>query len=147
MIPDMQLVIVGSGPEKQRILWLVAQLGLREYIKLVGSEDHRENWMKHFTVFAFCPDDSFASMEPAIEAMAAQRVVIASDIPPLRDIITPSKHGILIPPHNSEMIAQAVINLFNHPDWRETMGGLARKHAQEHFSIETVMQKYENLLV
>ncbi len=145
MLPHIQLVIVGDGPEKQRILWLVAQLGLRENIKLVGSEENRESWMKHFTLFAFCPAHSFVPMQPVLEAMAARKVVIASDIPPLRDIITPSKHGILVPPRNSEMIAQAVINLFNHPDWRETMGGLAAKHVQEYFSTEKVISKYEAL--
>lgn len=145
MLPHIQLVIVGNGPEKQRILWLIAQLGLREHIKLVGSEENREKWIKHFTLFAFCPAHSFVPMQPVLEAMAARKVVIASDIPPLRDIITQSKNGILVPPHNSEMIAQAVINLFNHPDWRETMGGLAAKHMQEYFSIEAVVSKYEQL--
>lgn len=144
ILPDIQLIVVGDGPEKRNLSWLISQLRLKEHIRLVGDH-HREKWMKHFNLFLFTPTHSLVPHAPLLEAMGAGCPVIATDLPTTRDIITPSKQGILVPNANSEMIAQGMINLFNHPDWRETMGGLARKKIQDQFSEEKIVQAFADI--
>ena len=141
ILPDIQLIVVGDGPEKRNLQWLISQLGLKEHIRLVGDHQ-REKWMKHFNLFLFTPTHSLVSHTPLLEAMNAGCPVIATDLPTTRDIIAPSKQGMLVPSMNSEMIAQGMINLFNHPDWRKTMGGLARKKIQDQFSLEKTIQSF-----
>ena len=146
VVPYAQLIIAGEGKEKKKLLWLIEQMGLKESIKIVSQGKQRANWMRHFTLFLFLPQNNFVSLQPLLEAMSAGCPIVASHIEIIRDIIIPSKHGILIEPQNSEMIAQAIINFANHPDWRVTMGELCRRNIIEHHSLEGYLKEFEHIV-
>lgn len=69
----------------------------------------------------------------AVEAMLAQRPVVASDVGGLRDIVAHDRTGILVPPRDPAALADAVDMLLADPDRRTAMGaaGIERARAFE----------------
>jgi phosphatidylinositol alpha-mannosyltransferase len=63
------------------------------------------------------------------EAFAAGIPVVASDIPGYRDIVRPGVDGLLVPPRDPQLLAEALLELAEHPDRRKAMGEAATEAA------------------
>ena len=75
-----------------------------------------------------------------MEAAAASRAVVTTDVPGCRDAIIPNKTGLLVPVNNSQRLADALQWLIEHPSKRVEMGKEGRKFAEKEFGIEKVVQ-------
>jgi len=86
-----------------------------------------------------------------IEAAAASRAVVTTDVPGCRDAIIPNKTGLLVPVKDPQKLADALQWLIEHPQERIAMGIAGRKLAEKEFSIEKIVQNhldiYQDLLV
>ena len=85
-----------------------------------------------------------------IEAAAAGRAIVTTDVPGCRDAIIPNETGILVPSKNIKKLADALERLIQDPKLRITMGKAGRKFAEEEFPIKKIVQKhldiYQDLL-
>ena len=85
-----------------------------------------------------------------IEAAAASRAVVTTDVPGCRDAIIPNKTGLLVPVKNPKKLADALQWLIEHPQKRISMGKAGRKFAEIEFPIKKIVQNhldiYQNLL-
>ena len=77
-----------------------------------------------------------------IEAAAAGRAVVTTNVPGCRDAIIPNKTGLLVPVKNSQKLADALQWMIDNPKERLAMGKAARKFAEKEFSIKKVVQNH-----
>lgn len=78
-----------------------------------------------------------------LEAMSAARAIVGTDSGGMADMLD-SESGWLIPPHNSEKIASALIELLSHPTKRIELGKAARERLLSEYSgsaIATVQEE------
>ena len=75
-----------------------------------------------------------------IEAAAASRAVVTTDVAGCRDAIIPNKTGLLVPLRNADKLADAIQWLIENPDQRIKMGKEGRKFAEKEFSIEKIVE-------
>lgn len=80
-----------------------------------------------------------------IEAAAAGRSVVTSDVPGCRDAIIPNQTGILVPVMNPKKLADALQWLIENPGKRKLMGNAGRKFAEKEFSIEKTIKSHLNI--
>ncbi|MFC2154685.1 glycosyltransferase, partial [Candidatus Altiarchaeota archaeon] len=80
-----------------------------------------------------------------LEAMAARKHIVASDIPENREIITDNVHGILVPLKDSKSITKATIHLLENKKEAHRMGSNARKRVDESYDIKGMIQKHTEL--
>jgi len=80
-----------------------------------------------------------------IEAMAAGKPVIASDIPQIREIINSNDCGRLVPLQRSDAIAQSIEALLNDKSLAKKYGDAAYERVSLAFSIDVTMKKYTEL--
>ena len=84
-----------------------------------------------------------------IEAAAASRAIVTTDVPGCRDSIIPNKTGILVPVKNSKSLANAIQDLLENSKKRVLMGREGRKLAEREYSIENIVDShleiYKNL--
>ena len=80
-----------------------------------------------------------------IEAAAAKRAVVTTDVPGCRDAIIPNKTGLLVPAKDPQKLADALKWLIESPQKRITMGAAGRKLAEKEFSIEKVVMDHLNI--
>jgi glycosyltransferase involved in cell wall biosynthesis len=85
-----------------------------------------------------------------IEAAAAGRAVVTTDVPGCRDAIIPNKTGLLVPVKDSQKLADALQWLIENPKERIAMGKAGRKFAEKEFPIEKIILNhldiYQDLL-
>ena len=77
-----------------------------------------------------------------MEAAAASRAVITTDVPGCRDAIIPNKTGLLVPVKDPYKLADALQWLIEHPKERVAMGKEGRKLAEKQFCIEKIVQHH-----
>lgn len=76
-----------------------------------------------------------------LESMAAGRAVVASDLPPVRELMQDGVHGRLVPPDRPAELARAIRILLEYPEAREAMGAAGREHIRYHFTWELALQR------
>jgi phosphatidylinositol alpha-mannosyltransferase len=64
-----------------------------------------------------------------VEAMAAQRAVVASDIPGYRSVVTPGEDGVMFPPRDVLALGRALAALIEDPARRERLAARGRQRA------------------
>jgi len=81
-----------------------------------------------------------------LEAAAAGKPVITTDVTGCRDSIIPDTTGLLVPPRDSTALIAAIRKLYENSDLRETMGQHAALHVRQEFSRTNVWNGIEVLL-
>ena len=82
-----------------------------------------------------------------VEAAAAGRAVVTTDVPGCRDAIIPNESGLLVPVKSPENLAKALEWLIEHPEERVAMGKAGRRLAESEFGIEKIVNGHLNIYV
>jgi len=81
----------------------------------------------------------------AIEAMALGKPVVASDIGGLKELISNDENGMLINPGEPKGIAQSIVSLIRHPDFRISLGEQAKRTVEARFSVNNWFDRHLSL--
>jgi glycosyltransferase involved in cell wall biosynthesis len=73
-----------------------------------------------------------------LEALAAGRAVVATDIAGCRELIVDDENGLLVPPGDPEALAAAVIALAGDPARRARLGAAGRRLAEARLGVEAI---------
>ncbi|MFH1187636.1 MAG: glycosyltransferase family 4 protein [bacterium] len=145
LIPEAQLVIIGTGDERFNLNWLVKKLDLAKHIWFMGYQENYCHWLKNFDLFIM-PSVVNQSINIAIiEAMAYFCPVIASNLSGIDEIVKHTQSGILVPPGNPEILAQVIIQLYRDKTLRDEMGKNGYNRVRSVFNIERVMEDLERI--
>jgi glycosyltransferase involved in cell wall biosynthesis len=93
---------------------------------------------------AVLTSDSESLSNVILEAMAAGLPVVAFDVGGNSELVN-DERGALVPPGNEEQFAAALQALLGSEARRQELGANARKFVQEHFSLDRVRARYEEL--
>lgn len=72
-------------------------------------------------------------------ALACGRVVLASDVPPVREIIQPGVNGLLEPLFDVERLTQAALRVLDDPAAFRPLGDAGRRLIEEKYSLEVAV--------
>lgn len=100
-----------------------------------------------FAVFpSTCPE---TCPTVAFEAMSQKKAVIASDIGGLKDIVADGETGIIVPPNDSDKLAEAICYLLQRPEMASEMGGRGYKRFTNNYTpgviVPRIIDVYESL--
>lgn len=86
-----------------------------------------------------------------LEAASCGRAIVATDVPGCREIVRHNDNGILVPPYESMLLAEAFLKLLNNPELRHQMGKRSREIVEAEFTEEHVVRQtmdlYQKLLL
>ena len=139
------LVIAGAGPEEPILRRLAIQFGLQTQVRFLGFLPDVLPWMQAADAFVLssCWEGLPMSL---LEAGASALPAVATDVPGSRDVLVNGKTGFLASPGNSHALCSAMNRTMRlPPDARALMGRKARKRVVEHFSLESVLTRWETL--
>jgi len=142
--PQIALLIVGDGSMGEDLKTYVKTLGIDDNIIFTGVRRDIPELLAAMDIFVF-PSLWEGLPNALIEAMAAGKAIIATDIPPVREIINTEKIGILVPARDSKAMASSIELLLYDKALAETFGKLAQERAFSHFNINTTVNKYTTL--
>jgi glycosyltransferase involved in cell wall biosynthesis len=81
----------------------------------------------------------------ALEAMAEEKALIASNIGGLKEIVVDNETGLLVPPGNVNELAHAILFLVEHPEVARDLGKKGCTRLLECFSRDVALEKYETV--
>jgi glycosyltransferase involved in cell wall biosynthesis len=136
----VRLVVVGSGPVAAALRDQAAARGIEAACVFTGRVPFGQIRTYHACLDVFCVPRSdvpvcrlVTPLKP-LEAMATGRPVVASDLPPLREIVDDQRTGLLTPPGDADALAERLHELACDPDRRTRMGDAARQWVTAHRS-------------
>ncbi len=144
--PEIRLEIYGVGPEEANLRELIARNNLGENIKIlnpVSQEKLREIYNKAAVVVLNSLNEGFGLI--LTEAMLCRTAVIGTRSGGITDIIEHSETGLLVPPDNSERLAEALQRLSGDDHLRDRLAEAGYHRALEHFSSRSSADQYARL--
>jgi glycosyltransferase involved in cell wall biosynthesis len=143
-MPAWQCVLVGDGPARDGLRHLAAELGLPGRIVFAGMRRDAASVLPVMDIFV-CPSLYEGFGIAIVEAMAAGRPVIASDVGGIPEIVVHEDTGLLVPPGDAGALADAIAALLSRPDRARALGARGRERARQRFSIGTAVRRHQQL--
>ncbi len=131
-IPNARLTLVGEGRGSKEVGALVALLGMETQVDLLGFAPDPRLLTSACDVIAV-PSRVEGLGLSAIEALALERPVIASDAGGLPEVISPGKTGLLFPRGDARALAEGIVRLFREPEAALRMAQAGRARVKEKF--------------
>lgn len=143
-IPKAQLLIVGDGRMKETLVNLTKAKGLENNIFFLPSVRDTKIPLSVMDIFVL-PSLKEGLGLALMEAMASGICVIGSDIGGIRSLIQDGYNGRLVKPMNSPALTNAIIELLQDEDRRESFGREAQTFISQNFSLEKMVLETERV--
>ena len=143
-MPKAYLVILGHGPLKDSLSGLAGELGLSERVRMPGARPNVGAFLALADVFVF---PSFFEGLPLalIEAMSKGLPCIVSEIETLGEVVKDEDTGSLVSPGNEDQLAQAMVEMYENPAKRKSLGERALNEVNRKFHISATIKQWEAL--
>ncbi len=140
----LRLVLLGRGPERERLLKQVHQLDLQRCVTAVRTMADMPAFFAGLDIFVV-PGRHAGVSSAALEAMAAGLPVVAANAGANMEAVRDGETGMLVPEGNAAVLARILAQLAGEPERRQALGEQARRHAEEHHRVETMVQRHSAL--
>lgn len=147
----LKLVIVGDGTQRKRYESLAAELRLTDIVVFAGKIPHDQvkTYLSSFHVFvALSRSESFGVA--VVEAMAAGKSVVVSDVGGFPEIISNGVTGFMVPSENPEAAADAIERLISDSDLRKTIGSAGKNLVRSKYewkrNVDQMLSLYSKIL-
>jgi L-malate glycosyltransferase len=143
--PKLHVVLIGDGPCRLALESLARELGISARTHFAGMRPNLPNLHHFFDVSALASlSEGFPNS--LVEAMAAGRPVVATDVGGNPDAVRPST-GVLVPPGDPSAFARALEPMLADEDLRRRVGAAALKIARSEYHVDAVIPSLERMYV
>lgn len=141
---NIKLMIVGEGVLKAELKRLSEELMIENRVIFTGYREDINDLISSMDIVVQ------PSMEEGfgiaiLEAMALGKIVVATDVGGIPEIISNGETGILVPCANADTLAKTLSFLIEKPDLSKTIAEKGKKSVEKDFNIVKMVRKYENL--
>ena len=137
-----KLVLIGDGPERPRMEMLSREWGISQEVCFLGKQDNVEELLAISDLFLL-PSEHESFGLAALEAMACEVPVIASNIGGLTEVILQGKTGYACPVADINEMATKAIYILSDSDRHDAFRLAAYNRAKD-FDIHQILPMYEN---
>ncbi len=124
---------------------MIDELNLNEVIRWLPAANSPAEMSQRYRLSSVVV--SVASSDGAavsvIEAMACGRPVICSDLPALREFVTPGENGWLVPVRQPAPLADAILHVLGNTPQAEKNGQRAHRDVAKTLGLDVQMQRME----
>ena len=127
-------VVVGDGPDRERLTGLVRTYGLEARVRLAGAirDEELSHYYNACDVFVLAARSDGADIEGfglvCLEAGACEKPVVALRAGGVPDAVIDGETGVLVAPNDSFALRNALAGLLNDPERAQALGTAARHH-------------------
>lgn len=140
-IPDVHLVLVGEGDERQQLKAQVDSADLGPKVHFAGHQDDIKPFLAALDVLILSSLSEGCPLS-LLEGMAFGIPVVATRVGGIPAVLTDEQTGLLIEPCNSNSIADGVIRCLSDPALAESLSVGARNAFRKRFAPEVVAEQY-----
>lgn len=138
--PKAKLILAGNGPEKENLEALIAELGMQEYVELLGYCTYLEKYQKIADVVVSCSKREGLPLN-VVESMLTENPVVATRNRGHGELIQHGENGYLV--EDTESMSNRVIELLSDDKKRNEFGKAARNYAKGYgfIKVEKELEK------
>ena len=145
-IPGAKFIVVGDGPEREKLQNLAARWGVVDDVRFLGSRDDVPAVLMAADVVLLTSHNE-ASPVSVLEAMACQRPVLSTQVGSVAESVRHGENGYLTPPNDADRMAQRLIRLFRSPAKIQRLGRNARDWVLKNASVTSMIEGYEEMIL
>jgi glycosyltransferase involved in cell wall biosynthesis len=139
--PECCFLIVGDGGQRQILEEKTSHLGLMEKVLFTGSRKDVPEILSILDVFVL-PSLKEGLPMALLEAMASKVPVIATSVGAIPMVVEDGMSGMLIPPKNSDAIAEAINTMLSDGNSAKEMALRGFEKVRDHYSSKHMAEKY-----
>jgi glycosyltransferase involved in cell wall biosynthesis len=144
--PGLKGIIVGGERDvtREQLMARASELGIADALVVVANPP---DVRPYFGGFDFFCQSSLTEGFPnvVLEAMAAGRAVVATDVGGTREAVSDGENGRLVPAGQPEALARVMVELASDPEKRLAWGRAGREVAERRFSLEAMRAAHARL--
>ncbi|MHB1037579.1 MAG: glycosyltransferase [Pirellulales bacterium] len=143
--PKSRFLIIGDGALRSRLELLAAEKDLSDSVLFLGTRSDVPRLLSLLNVLVLT---SHAEANPVsiLEAMAAGKPVVATRVGSVPETVLDGETGYLVRPGDGREMADRLVELFEDPDLASAMGLAARRRVAAHWSIDRMVEGYQDLI-
>jgi len=146
-----ELWIAGDGPEAHALQEQAASAGVAERVRFLGLRHDVPALLERFDLFVL-PSLWEGLPNAVLEAMAARRAVVATEVDGTPEAVVDisaanadEATGVLVPPRDSDALAQAMGRLLDDSQLRMRLGEAGRRRVAAEFGMERMVNQTQAL--
>ena len=140
--PNARLALAGDGPDKKTLEALIEERGLKNKVFLMGRREDVPSVMNAFDIFVL-PSFREGLSNTILEAMSSALPVVVTNVGGSPEIVIENKTGHLFEVSNTTQLADILDSLMIDRKKLRTMSEDARKHVVKNYSLETMVNNYQ----
>ena len=143
-VPDTYLLIVGEGSRRDALEAQARELRVAHRVVFTGRRDDVPAVTAALDV-AVLPSYREAQGLTILEAMALSRPVVASNVGGIPEMIDDGKTGLLVPAHDADALADAIVRLLTNHPLADTLGRAGHDMVHDRFCIELMVAATQSI--
>lgn len=143
-LPQARFILVGDGPLRRELENKSRDLGLNSRVLFTGLRTDVQELLLAFDVFLMSSLWEGMALT-LLEAMAAGKPAIATDVGDNSFIVKHGMTGYIVPPKDAAGMADAILQLLSDPLTRVNMGKEALKEYNNKFTLDKMTKEYADL--
>jgi glycosyltransferase involved in cell wall biosynthesis len=140
---DLILVYIGKGDLDVELRSEALKASAKGKVNFLGWRKDIHEILPLFDILVL-PSLNEGMGRVLVEAMAAGKPVVASNVGGIPDLVKHNLNGLLVPPGDEKALAAAIRQLINDPEKAKMMGQCGREFCHQ-FSVEAMVEKLDNL--
>jgi glycosyltransferase involved in cell wall biosynthesis len=136
--PNVMLVLIGEGQERNHLVSLVKEYKLSDRVRFCGHVSHASSLLSAFDIFLF-PSRSEALGFAVLEAGNAHLPVVASTVGGIPEVVQKDVSGLLVPVGDVDGFTKALTTLIEQPELRVKYGDALAERVATEFSKEAMI--------
>lgn len=142
---NVHLHIWGAGPDLPNVLSAIDRFQVRHRTLLHGRVPRPQDALSRMHLLAL-PSAAEGFGLVLIEAMAARIPIVATNVPGIRDVVTDTQTGLLVPPAAPIALAAAIARVLADTSLRDRLTTAALADVHRRFSWNRVLDRYRAVL-
>lgn len=139
--PNTKFLVVGDGEDKEKLISLVRQLKIEEYVVFMGYRKDIQNIMSQIDLIVLSSLWEGLPLTP-IEAFSVGKTIVATAVDGTTEIVEKDENGLLIKPYAPSEISDKINYLVDDRQKLKNLGHKAYKCFQNKFNFPVFQEKY-----
>jgi glycosyltransferase involved in cell wall biosynthesis len=140
---QVQLVIVGDGPQREALEKQVDAAGLRARVRFAGNQADVVPWLQALDAFALPSYANEGVPQALVQAMLVGLPCVTTTAGSISELAEHEATALVVPPQDAHALAAALARLAADPALRARLGAAARHHCSARFSSERMLDRME----
>ena len=142
--PNAHLALVGDGELKGKILEKIDKLKLNGKVHLTGNKN--KPWSVYHSMDLFIMSSIYEGLGRSItEALSCGVPVVCTDVEGVPEIVRDNITGILVPPKDSNKLADGIIRTLNDMETAKKMAEEGRRFVNDNFDVNKMVNDIDGL--